>query len=355
MAMYDLDALRKFDLIIDARSPREFAEDHLPGAINLPVVFDEEYAEVGTVHRTDPMRAYQIGVAYSLRNIARHLELPFFRNSRRASILVYCFRGGKRSKLWTDALETIGYKVQRLPTGWKGYRNWVRETLEEMPTQLQLNVLSGPTGCGKTRLLLALREAGAQVLDLEALASHRGSIIGAIPGRAQPSQKLFDTLLLAEMSRLDLSKPVWIESESKRIGRVQLPTALFDRMHGGRLYAVDTPMTERIAMWHREYPHFERDPVGLVAQLGYLKSLVGGSTLQEWSSLAERGEIDALFESIMVDYYDPAYARSTKKSYSRQTEPATEIRLESLDSDYLATIAAHLIAGSSILPSLPRE
>jgi tRNA 2-selenouridine synthase len=224
-----------------------------------------------------------------------------------------------------------------------------------MPTQLQLNVLSGPTGCGKTRLLLALREAGAQVLDLEALASHRGSIIGAIPGRAQPSQKLFDTLLLAEMSRLDLSKPVWIESESKRIGRVQLPTALFDRMHGGRLYAVDTPMTERIAMWHREYPHFERDPVGLVAQLGYLKSLVGGSTLQEWSSLAERGEIDALFESIMVDYYDPAYARSTKKSYSRQTEPATEIRLESLDSDYLATIAAHLIAGSSILPSLPRE
>ncbi len=353
--MYDLDALRKFDLIIDARSPREFAEDHLPGALNLPVVFDEEYAEVGTVHRTDPMRAYQIGVTYSLRNIARHLELPFFRTSRRASILVYCFRGGKRSKLWTDALETIGYKVQRLPTGWKGYRNWVRETLEEMPTQLQLNVLSGPTGCGKTRLLLALREAGAQVLDLEALASHRGSIIGAIPGRAQPSQKLFDTLLLAEMSRLDLAKPVWIESESKRIGRVQLPTALFDRMHGGRLYAVDTPMTERIAMWHREYPHFERDPVGLVAQLGYLKSLVGGSTLQEWSSLAERGEIDALFESIMVDYYDPAYARSTKKSYSRQTEPATEIRLESLDSEYLATIAAHLIAGSSILPSLPRE
>jgi tRNA 2-selenouridine synthase len=354
MAMYDLDALRKFDLIIDARSPREFAEDHLPGAINLPVVFDEEYAEIGTAHRTDPMRAYQIGVPYSLRNIARHLELPFFRTSRRATILVYCFRGGKRSKLWTDALETIGYKVERLPTGWKGYRNWVRETLAEMPTRLQLNVLSGPTGCGKTRLLLALREAGAQVLDLEALASHRGSIIGAIPGQAQPSQKLFDSLLLAEMSRLDLSKQVWIESESKRIGRVQLPTALFDQMHGGRLYAVDTPMAERIAMWHREYPHFERDPAALVAQLGYLKALVGGATLQEWSSLAERGEIDALFESIMVDYYDPAYFRSTKKNYV-QTEHAIEIKLETLDSSYLATIAGRLISESSILPSLPPE
>lgn len=352
--MYDLDTLKKFDLVIDARSPREFAEDHLPGAINLPVVFDDEYAEVGTTHRTDPMRAYQIGVAYSLKNIARHLELPFFRTSRRLSILVYCFRGGKRSKLWADTLETIGYKVERLPKGWKGYRNWVRQSLDEIPTHLQFNVLSGPTGCGKTRMLLALREAGAQVIDLEDIASHRGSIIGAIPGRPQPSQKLFDSLLLAEISRLDPTKPVWIESESKRIGRVQLPEALFRRMHGGRLFAVETPMPERIAMWRSEYPHFERDPVGLVAQLSHLKALVSGASLDKWVAMAEGRDINALFESIMLDYYDPAYLRSTKKNYVH-TEDAIKIQLETLGSAYLVNIARCLIAESNVLTTLPPE
>lgn len=352
--MYDLDALKKFDLIIDARSPREFAEDHLPGAINLPVVFDDEYAEVGTTHRTDPMRAYQIGVAYSLKNIAKHLDLPFFSTSRRISILVYCFRGGKRSKLWTDTLETIGYKVDRLPAGWKGYRNWVRQTLEEVPSHLLMNVLSGPTGCGKTRLLLALREAGAQVLDLEALASHRGSIIGAIPGQAQPSQKFFDSLLLAEISRFDLTKQVWIESESKRIGRVQLPTALFHRMHGGNLFAIETPIRERVEMWRREYPHFERDPTGLVAQLSHLKELISGATLAKWLSMAERRDIDALFESIMLDYYDPAYFRSMKRNYV-DTEHAVKIKLATLDSAHLLGVARDLIAHRNPLTMTPSK
>jgi tRNA 2-selenouridine synthase len=347
--MYDLETLKGFDLIIDARSPREFEEDHVPGAINLPVVYDAEYAEVGTTHRTDPMRAYQIGVAYSLRNIARHLDLPFFRTSKRATILVYCFRGGKRSKLWTDALETIGYKVQRLPTGWKGYRNWVRATLADAPTKMHFNVLSGPTGCGKTRLLHALRQAGAQILDLEALASHRGSIIGGIPGHPQPSQKYFDTLLLEAISRLDLTKPVWIESESKKIGQVQLPTSLFEAMHHSRLFSVHTSMSERVLMWHREYPHFEKDPVGLVEKLSYLKALVGGPTLKIWKDLAEQGEIDALFESIMVDYYDPSYTRSTNKNYGK-TGQVTAIRLDTLDSTYLADIAAKLIADGDKLP-----
>ncbi|WP_075358526.1 tRNA 2-selenouridine(34) synthase MnmH [Caballeronia sordidicola] len=348
--MYDLETLKTFDLIIDARSPREFKEDHVPGAINLPVVFDDEYAEVGTTHRTDPMRAYQIGVAYSLRNIARHLELPFFRTSKRATILVYCFRGGKRSKLWTDALETIGYKVQRLPTGWKGYRNWVRATLEDVPTKLRFNVLSGPTGCGKTRLLHALRQAGAQILDLEALASHRGSIIGGIPGHPQPSQKYFDTLLLEEISRLDIAKPVWIESESKKIGQVQLPTSLFEAMHHSRLFSVHTSMAERVLMWHREYPHFGKDPVALVEKLSYLKSLVGGTTVAKWKELAERGDIDALFESIMVDHYDPAYTRSTNKNYGKLGE-ITAIHLDTLDSSYLAGVAAKLILDDDMLPA----
>ena len=160
-----MDDFKNYDLIIDARCPREFAEDHIPGAVNFPVVDDEEYAEVGTLHRTDPMGAYKIGVQYSLLNIARHLGESFDAYNRKSRILVYCFRGGKRSRLWFDALEVIGYRVERLKGGWKGYRREVNEQLKSLPAQYRYNVLTGPTGCGKTRLLTALHLAGAQVLD----------------------------------------------------------------------------------------------------------------------------------------------------------------------------------------------
>jgi tRNA 2-selenouridine synthase len=336
------NTLASFDLVIDARSPREFEEDHLPGSVNLPVVNNEEYAEVGTLHRVDPLRAYQIGVAYSLKNIARHLELPFFRTSKRLSILVYCARGGKRSRLWADALDTIGYHVSRLPDGWKGYRKWVRDTLGTIPATLRFNVLSGPTGCGKTILLQALDQAGAQTLDLEALAVHRGSVIGGIPGHEQPSQKLFDSRLLERLCSFNVNRPVWIESESKRIGRVQLPTSLFEEMHRSKLFTVRTPMRHRVAMWRREYPHFEKDPIRLVNQLSFLKPIVGGAILNNWAALAEQGFVDDLFERVMTDHYDPAYTRSTEKHYCDQ-EDAVPIELLSLDEREIKLVAQKLV------------
>jgi tRNA 2-selenouridine synthase len=204
-----------FDLIIDARTEKEYREDHIPGAINLPVVHTDEFAHVGTLHRTDTHAAYQLGVTYSLRNIATYIEQAIIGLPRKTRILVYCWRGGKRSKLWFDALDTIGYQVQKLPGGWRAYRHWVNSELGEVPGRFRYHVLCGPTGCGKTRLLHALRDAGAQVLDLEALASHRGSVIGGIPGVEQPTQKFFDTLLLRELMRLDAGLPIWIEAEVK--------------------------------------------------------------------------------------------------------------------------------------------
>lgn len=170
--------------MIDARSEREFSEDHLPGAVSLPVVVNDEYAEVGTTHRTDAHRAYVIGVSYALKNISHAINDLVSRYPKDARMLVYCFRGGKRSKLWFDALSTIGYRVERLPGGWKAYRAWVREQLAQLPSRFSYHVLCGPTGCRKTRMLSTLADVGAQVLDLEGLASHRGSLIGDIPGVA---------------------------------------------------------------------------------------------------------------------------------------------------------------------------
>ncbi|CAG9264427.1 Selenophosphate-dependent tRNA 2-selenouridine synthase [Burkholderia diffusa] len=332
-----------YGLIIDARCEREYFEDHIPGAINLPVVRNDEYAEVGTLHRTDKMAAYLIGVSYSLKNISHHLDTVIAAYPRRGRILVYCFRGGKRSRLWFDALDTIGFKVDRLPGGWKGYRHWVNEQLESRPRAFTYHVLSGPTGCGKTRLLEQLAAEGAQVLDLEALAAHRGSVIGAIPGIGQPTQKYFDSLLLHKLSTFSTTRPVWVEAESKRIGNVQLPLALLETMHStGTLLQVSAPMTERVRLWREDYGHFESDPDSLVRRLAHLRSLVGGKEFELWQGLARTRKIPELFERLMASHYDPSYARSTKRGYQR-LDDAPAINLPDLQLDTLRATARTLI------------
>lgn len=335
---------QKYALVIDARSPREFAEDHMPGAVNLPVVDNLQYAEVGTLHKSDTHAAYLLGVEYSLVNIARHIKSLIGTLGRSDRILVYCFRGGKRSKLWADNLRTIGFDVDVLPGGWKNYRKWVRESLQQLPGRYAMRVLSGPTGCGKTRLLHALRGIGEQVIDLEELARHRGSLIGALPGESQPSQKLFDSLLLDALVRLDPGRPVWVEAESKKIGNVQLPDALHAAMHRTSPYQLRAPMKERVRLWCEDYAHFVSDPVGMVEKLSPLKPLIGGEELSRWQELAASGDVDQLFERVMTTHYDPCYGRSTAKSYSAgPMGPVVE--LPSLAVDCLAQIAVRLSAG----------
>jgi tRNA 2-selenouridine synthase len=338
-----MNRFTQYDLIIDARSEREYAEDHIPGAINLPVANNEEYAEVGTLHRTDKMRAYLIGVAYSLKNIARHLDTFFAGYPKNSRILVYCFRGGKRSRLWFDALDTIGFRVQKLEGGWKDYRRWVNEELEQLPRRFSYIVLSGPTGCGKTRLLTQLDALGAQVLDLERLASHRGSVIGALPGKHQPTQKYFDSLLVDKLSDFSPERPVWVEAESKKIGNVRLPDALLDTMHAaGRLLRIDAPMSERVLLWREDYSHFEQDPQTFVARLDHLRKLIGNTEFALWESMAQEHRMAELFERIMLVHYDPAYARSTSRHFPELAD-APLIELPALSPVALQAAAQDLL------------
>jgi tRNA 2-selenouridine synthase len=333
----------EYDLVIDARSQREYAEDHIPGAVNLPVVNNDEYAEVGTLHRTDKMQAYLIGVSYSLKNIARNLDTVISGLPRGSRILVYCFRGGKRSRLWFDALDTIGYRVERLEGGWKHYRQWVNERLLTLPRTFSYIVLSGPTGCGKTRLLYQLARAGAQVLDLEALASHRGSVIGAIPGTPQPSQKFFDSLLQEKLSTFSPERPVWVEAESKKIGSVQLPMALLETMHErATVIRLTAPMDQRVMLWREDYGHFEEDPVAFVAQLATLRPLIGNQEFEAWQQLAANREMPTLFERVMSVHYDRAYERSTRRNYLR-LDQAPVVDLPDLSAPTLQQIAQSLI------------
>jgi len=330
-----------YALVIDARSPREYEEDHVPGAVNLPVVGNDEYAEVGTLHRSDPHAAYLVGVEYALHNIAAQLKSLIARHGPDARFLVYCFRGGKRSQLWANNLRTVGYEVDVIPGGWKRYRGWVRDMLASVPTSLQYRVLCGPTGCGKTRLLQALAEAGEQVLDLEALAAHRGSLLGDLPGQPQPTQKTFDSRVLDALRRVDPSRPVWIEAESKKIGRLQLPDALVEAMHRAPTVHLDAPMTERVRLWREDYPHLAADPLAMVRLLQPLKPLVGGKELALWQALAQGGQVDALFERVMVAHYDPCYARSTEQSFGPAAD-GRHLHLDSLGAEGLAAAARAL-------------
>lgn len=338
--MYDF---KSFDLIIDARSPREFDEDHIPGAVNLPVVDNAEFAEVGTLHRTNPLAAYQLGARYSLQNISRHIETHVSGYGGKSRILVYCFRGGKRSKVWQDVLETIGYRVERVKGGWKAYRRWVNEQLAVVPSAFRYIVVSGPTGCGKTRLLAALQENGAQVLDLEGLATHRGSIIGAVPGKPQPTQKLFDSMLLSRLSTFNASRPVWVESESKKIGQVQLPDALLNAMRIGTTVAVDAPMAQRVQLLREDYSHFEEDPESMIERLRYLRPLIGGDEFDQWESLSAQKRVPELFERLMRHHYDPTYRRSILRNYPN-IDDSPKIMLDGLSMTALRPVAQDLIA-----------
>jgi tRNA 2-selenouridine synthase len=338
----DVAEWSSYAMVLDARSPHEYAEDHIPGAVNLPVVDDAEYAEVGTTHRTDKHAAYLIGVEYSLRNIAAHIKPLISKFTPEDKFLVYCFRGGKRSRLWADNLRTIGFEVDVLAGGWKNYRRWVRAGLETLPGSLNYRVLCGPTGCGKTRVLNELARQGHQALDLEAIARHRGSLLGDLPGVPQPSQKTFDSLLLDTLRRFDPGRPVWIEAESKKIGSLQLPDALYEAMHRAAVVNLSTPMPSRVMLWRQDYPHFVQDLVAMVGKLEPLKPLVGKEVLSRWQSLAADNNVDALFERVMTDHYDPCYARSTRRNFQAVATHMT-VELQSLDGHAFAQAVANLV------------
>lgn len=313
--MYDLhvslDALADFDEIIDVRTPLEFAEDHIPGALNAPVLSNEERVVIGTMYAQEsPFKATRLGAALVARNIAQHLETRFADRPRSWRPLVYCWRGGKRSGAMTSWFNMIGWPARQLQGGYKTYRRDIVRTLDTLPQRFDYRVLLGPTGTGKTRLLQAIGGAGAQVLDLEALAAHRGSLLGALPDQAQPSQKMFETRVIRALRGFDPAQPVFVEAESSRIGRVTLPKALFDAFHRGRCIDLQASMDERVAFLLQDYAALFDETEGFKRQLGRMIGLHSKKEIAAWQSMIDANEREALFRELLILHYDPAYARS---------------------------------------------
>jgi tRNA 2-selenouridine synthase len=319
---------RHFDTIIDARAPSEYAEDHIPGAISAPVLDDAERAEVGTLYKqVSPFDAKKAGAALVAKNVSRHIEDLFKGKAKDWHPLVYCWRGGKRSGAMAHILREIGWQAETLEGGYKAYRRWVVEQLQSIPPSLELVVIHGPTGSGKSRLLGALKRAGAQVLDLEDLAAHRGSVLGNLPDRPQPSQKMFESLLLKELQALRAERVAFVEGESKKIGELQVPDALMARMRASPCVLLEADVETRVDLLLNEYQHFLEDRQALHAQLDCLVALHGRERIAEWKATGDWRE---LVRRLLVEHYDPAYHRSSQRNFV-QLPHARRVRIVRAD------------------------
>lgn len=304
-----------FDTIIDVRSPDEYEIDHIPGSINCPVLDNEERIIIGTLHNGNVFEARRRGAALISRHITDLLDNEFKDKPKSWRPLIYCWRGGLRSGSLAIVLAQVGWQVHQLTGGYKAYRHEVSDLLPAICEKVILKVVSAPTGSGKTHFLEALRRGGKQVIDLEGLASHRGSVLGNIPGEKQPSQRMFDSKLLVAFQQLDLSKTIYIESESRKIGKVALPEALSKRMHESEVLFMDVPQTERVSKLCEDYLFYIQDPELLISHLNYLSEHQGKAKLEEWSDLARTDRFPELVKQLLDLHYDPLYWKSLRKNY----------------------------------------
>jgi tRNA 2-selenouridine synthase len=314
----DLAALRAagFDAIIDVRSPSEFAEDHLPGAISMPVLSDAERAEVGTIYVQDsPFKARKIGAALVARNAARHIEERLMGQDGGWRPLVYCWRGGQRSGSFASILQQIGWRAEVLEGGYRTWRRHVVARLYQSALPFRVIRLDGYTGTAKTEVLNRVADLGGQVIDLEGLAKHRGSILGDVVGD-QPAQKGFESALVAALEVFDPARPLLVEAESARIGALRLPPALWVAMRDAPRIVLEAAPEARARYLAGVYAELMADTEGLTRRLNGLRALAGNATVDDWLAMLQAGAAEALAGSLIAVHYDPAYARVRREDDS---------------------------------------
>jgi len=338
-----LASLGRYSNIIDARSEGEYAEDHLPGALNWPSLHDEERKIVGTKYKQiSQFEAKKLGAALVAKNIAEHIQREVLEKPREWQPLIYCWRGGKRSGSLALVLEQIGFRVTLVDGGYKAFRAALVADLPRLAARFHYRVVCGPTGSGKTRLLQALAAEGAQVLDLEALARHRSSVLGAIPGLEQPSQKAFDSAIWSVLRGFDPARPVYVESESKKVGNVAVPEGLIATMRASPCLDLRLPEDERVALLLEDYDFFVTDTAFFCERLGALTEVRGKATVQDWQARARADDSASVVRELLTLHYDPGYARSMERNFSQYPQ-ATAISASDRSKQTMAGLAQAIL------------
>ncbi|KAL3868002.1 hypothetical protein ACJMK2_040842 [Sinanodonta woodiana] len=319
----------KVSEIIDVRTSAEYELDHIPGAVNLPVLNNDERITVGTLYTKDVFSARKTGAAAVTRNISEHIQNYFSNKSQDYSPLVYCWRGGMRSNSMGIVLSNIGFQVYVLKGGYKAYRNQVIQDLKTLPDSLDFRVITGLTGSGKTYILQRLRDHGEQVLDLEGLAKHRGSVLGLWYKEKQPSQKLFESFLRHDLASFSPKRPVWLESESRCIGCNEIPSNIFEKMCKAERFKVNVPLEERVGYSIRAYPHWCHEPEALKNTLSKLVKYHGLQKINVWLEMIDKHKWEDLVRELLINHYDPTYTNSQKKN-NKTLKPCKEIDMPDL-------------------------
>jgi tRNA 2-selenouridine synthase len=341
-AMAKLD---QFDAILDARSEGEHAEDHLPGAQSWPSLNNEERIRVGTLYKqVSPFEAQKIGAALVAKNIAHHIETRVMDKPKNWQPLIYCWRGGKRSNSLALILGQIGFKVHLIEGGYKAFRKEVMEDTPRQALRLQFQVLCGPTGSGKTRLLQSLASLGAQVLDLEKIACHRSSVLGLIPGQAQPTQKAFDTQVWDALRRFSPDRPVFVEAESKKVGNLAVPAELMTRMRASPCIRIDLPLEGRVSLLMEDYAFFTEDRTLFAERLDKLTALRGKAVVDGWKERIALGQMREVVSELLSGHYDPGYEQSTSQNFGHYANAPVLSPISHSHADMLA-LAQKMIQG----------
>lgn len=341
-----LAQLGRFSAVIDARSEGEYAEDRLPGAVNWPSLHDEERKIVGTQYKQiSQFEAKKLGAALVAKNIAEHIQRDVLDKPREWQPLVYCWRGGKRSGSLALILDQIGFRVTLVDGGYKAFRAALVADLPQLAARHHYRVICGPTGSGKTRLLQALQAQGAQVLDLEGLANHRSSVLGMIPGVAQPSQKAYDSRIWEMLRSFDPARPVYIESESKKVGNVAVPEGLITAMRASPCLRMDLAESERVALLLEDYDFFVRDIEFFCERLDALTEARSRATVLDWQARARSGDVASVVRELLVRHYDPGYLQSMQRNFT-QYAAARALAPQDHSQAAMTALAASLLAES---------
>ncbi len=333
-----------YSAIIDARTEDEYALDHLPGAQNWPSLNNAERIVIGTLYKqVGPFEAKKKGAAMVAANISKHIENHVFDLPKDWQPLVYCWRGGKRSGSLALILGQIGFKVAIIEGGYKAFRTALIAAIPAQVERLSWRVICGPTGSGKTRLLHCLRAQGAQVLDLEGLANHRSSVLGIVPGEPQPSQKHFDTLLWDALRNMDPTKPVYVESESRKVGNLAVPESLILAMRASPCYQLELADEERVQLLLEDYDFFVKDPALFSKRLDALVAIRGKQVVEDWQAQIASDHIEDVVRDLLKLHYDPTYFASMKRNFL-QIENAQKLVASNRSQLSLNAIAKELIS-----------
>ncbi|MDO5604933.1 MAG: tRNA 2-selenouridine(34) synthase MnmH [Paracoccus sp. (in: a-proteobacteria)] len=298
----------RFDDIIDVRAPAEYAEDHLPGAVNLPVLSDDQRAQVGTIYKqVSPFDARKFGAALVASNVARHISGPLRDRAGGWHPLIYCWRGGQRSGAMATILAQVGWRVARVEGGYKSWRALVVRRVQEQGFPGPVIVIDGNTGSAKTAILHRLAARGHQVLDLEGLANHRGSLFGTMG--VQPAQRMFEGRLASALEAFDPARPVLVEAESSRIGDLVVPRAVWAGLTAAPRLRLRAELSARAGYCAQDYADIAARPGQVHDVLRRLAPLHPAERLSHWQGLADAGAWRDLAEELMRDHYDPRYER----------------------------------------------